>query len=176
MKIVISESQLKKIIKENHFSIYDLGSSLNLDEFIENDDFKKDHSNDLRRYLFIELNKVKKEFKELLRTPLEGLTQREIMWEMNLWVNRLKSIRLIIEPEFNIIKNAQIRKNTEGVFYYILRIFSINPRTGKKEKIFSRKVGDSINNPTAPDEEYVNEGKRILENEIWEKYKETYNT
>jgi len=168
MKIIITENQLKHVISESYFSIYNHND---IDAFIENDNFKEDHSNDERKFLFIELEKVKNQFKKYLDSSNEEkLTFRNVMKELHLWVNRLKWIRLIIEPEFMITNNKQ----GNGRIYNILRIFGINPMTGLKERKISKMVGNNINNPNGPEKYTVDYAKKLLVKELWEDYKQTY--
>lgn len=171
MKYLITESQFLNL-SERARSNY----PLRVDFDLEDDGFKNDHSNDPRKYLFNELHIVKKEFTDMLNTPLSSTTQwnsvSDIYSSARDYMIRIMRLRMLIEPDYLFQKTTHpVTHHT----YIVMTAYWLND-DGTKHRVKKSlgNVNDIVVNGKISDD-VVQKGKHLIDELLWNKYRETYN-
>lgn len=170
-KIIITESQLQRI-KESKEGV----QFFNADEFLNNDGFKLDHTNDHRKYLINELNKIKNDFRNLMDKPLDSMNQNMGVWELHKlykkYMIQIMRLRNMIEPHFQIQKMTH---NRTYITYLVLTAYWTD-ENGKRIKKFKRTIGniDKIMHNGQISNIAMEDAERHIENLMRNEYKNVY--
>ena len=157
----------------------DLHPDQNIEEFLE-DDFPKEYLTDgSRKFLFIELERLKEEYrknmyeaKPLLDAEGKPLPQYVIQNIIEAHKNRIKKVRLMLHTDLQIAFNLH---KPSGVTYVVARAYWID-KNGKKYRKFSKFLGPAskvVVKNAIPNSTMEDVRKDILR-QMWDQYKTEY--
>ena len=132
-----------------------------------------------KKFLFTELEKLKSEFREILKNENEITDKKGNKFSLlsiyniiEALKNRIKKVRLMIDHEVSIGTNLH---KPSGVNYVIARAYWIE-KDGKKKRTFAKNLGAEGKvyvNGKIPDYKLV-EVKKEIDKMMWDRYKEDY--
>jgi hypothetical protein len=160
-------------------------------DWLKDDKFKKDHSKDpSKKHLIAELDRLKKKYwedwngeykiidgvRKLIHPMTEDrareLTPGEIKIAFDSLELQINRVRHMIEHEYSVIRNLH---KPSGVRYVVVRSYWFD-RNGNKIKKFNKNLGaeDKITVNGVIPESLLSQGKKEIDEMMWEYYKNEY--